>query len=289
MMPVDTEHSLLADCLECSGLRIRSAGHGCWVLEPDHGMPVQATLRARDGWLLFDAPLPGDFAQGCSVDRAWELLEWHTEIPGNAKFAIEPATMAVHLCAEFPREEERSPGEWIATACAALRSAWQRFYGGPDVPEVQQTTSHGLFGDVAALCRAAGWPIVERADGTVAIELDASGGFYEALVRPIESRGVRLRVERILSGAPAATARRALGLFLLGACWSVRMARATATVGQETVLGWEVVLDAAATSAELHHALSVLSLACRLFERESEALEDERIAQTYLAVRGWSP
>ena len=36
------------------------------------------------------------------------------------------------------------------------------------------------------------------------------------------------------------------------------------------------------------HALSALSMACRLCAREVKALEDETLAQEFVRVRGWS-
>jgi len=55
------------------------------------------------------------------------------------------------------------------------------------------------------------------------------------------------------------------------------------------VLGFEVVLDVPATAQQLDRGLCALSVACGLYgPREIAALQDERMAERYLAIRGWA-
>jgi hypothetical protein len=77
-------------------------------------------------------------------------------------------------------------------------------------------------------------------------------------------------------------------LLLLWASRAVRMARATATTTDDgtTQYCWEVLLGSAPTSRELDHALTALSVACRMSLREAQALQDKEIARVYLAMQG---
>ena len=59
--------------------------------------------------------------------------------------------------------------------------------------------------------------------------------------------------------------------------------------GESFVLRCEAPLSETPPSPELVHALSALSVACRLCGKEVSHLTDKKIAEGYLAVRGWSP
>ena len=57
---------------------------------------------------------------------------------------------------------------------------------------------------------------------------------------------------------------------------------------EATVGRFEVIFESPPTPGVLRHALSALSVACRLCGREAKALEAEGLAREYLSVRGWS-
>jgi hypothetical protein len=134
----------------------------------------------------------------------------------------------------------------------------------------------------------AGWPVSGSDREGLRVDLDVPGAFHQARVEDHHG-GVRFAADIVRIEPLRTTTRPALALLLLSASALVRMARAAVerTSGEEAVR-FEVVFDAAPSAAEIAHALSALSVACRGFAREAKALADEAVAMRYLELRGWS-
>jgi hypothetical protein len=143
---------------------------------------------------------------------------------------------------------------------------------------------------VARLAAEAGWPFVERSPQRVAVPLEVSRRAIDAVVEPAPEGGVVVSAALTNGRVPPAGANReALAVLLLTVTGRVHLARAAAREqpqdGAATRL--ETVLPAACGARHLHHALSALSVACRLCVLEAEVLHaDASLAETCLASWG---
>lgn len=278
---------------------VEPRGAGRWEFQLGGEVPLPASAWLEGGWLRLVA-VPGRQEPGpLDAPRLRQMLQDNAALQGGAKFGLNGEVAEVLPGAEIPLADDLADLEGrIRRACAGLGQGADAFCGrnldaaaetlpGPELP--------GGY-DLASLCREAGWRIVERADGQVAVPLEVPEMYLQASIRPRGQDGLRLEVP--LEGAPGAAAvcHSAVHVLLLSACRAVRMARATARVrpaeaaegAEEVQYGWEVVLAGPVAAWELDHALAALSVACRLCAREVKTLHDETIARQYLAVRGWS-
>jgi hypothetical protein len=288
----------IADFLEqCAG-DVRAAGQDRWRFALSGTVSLSVTARRNKEWLWLRAPLARS-ARRLSPELIDRLLGQNRELAGGAKFTLADDPPRLYVSAEIPLDEEDADlGARLAEVCEAFRQAAQSLANGQRAGDAAPLGAHIEGGEGPtpaldrrrlALCEQTGWPLARRAGDQVAIELDAPGLYCQAMAETKGERGLHLGVD-LASGPPSGDAgRHALNVFLLHASHVVRMARATArTVGGATVYGWEVSLDRVAGAAEVQHALSALSVACRLSVREVEALkQDETTARSYLVLRGW--
>src|SRR5207249_11894779 len=99
----------------------------------------------------------------------------------------------------------------------------------------------------------------------------------------------KVEVELLAAPALAPASREALGLFLLNANRSLRLARATVEESASLItVGFEALLDSSADELTVDLALGACSVACEMCSHEIKALQDESLAREYLAVRGSS-
>src|SRR5262249_11169728 len=268
---------------------------GRWKFGLDFGGgTLQATAQLDEDWLLLAAPLRDLRKEESPAQRVEELLRLNAGLLGGAKFTLDAGRPVARLAAEIPLGEDIDLASRILLACVGFERAAARFYrveaedqassNPEDAAGVRPTDTSC---DLARLCREAGWAFTERAAG-VAVTLDVPHGFYQALLRG-GAEGVSAAVELTAHETIPSPCRQALGVFLLGASGAFRFARAAVGDGGGLAARLEVVLDGSPTATELAHALSALSVACRLCAREVRALEDEGVAREFLAVRGWSP
>jgi hypothetical protein len=282
---------------QCAG-EVRAAGQNRWKFELPGAVSLAVTARRNKDWLWLRAPLARS-TKRLAPELLERLLGQNRELAGGAKFTLADDPPRLYVSAEIPLDEEEADlGARLAEVCEAFRQAAQSFAAGqrsgdsnPESAPIAggEAPSPALDRERLALCEATGWPLSRRAGDQVSIELDAPGLFCQALAEPKGEKGLRLGVD-LASVPPSGDAgRHALNVFLLHASHLVRMARATArTVGGATVYGWEVSLDRVAGAGEVQHALSALSVACRLSVREIQVFEqDESMARSYLVLRGW--
>ncbi|MCX6538594.1 MAG: hypothetical protein NT151_06650 [Acidobacteria bacterium] len=265
-------------------------------------------------WLVLSADLPD-----ATRSRApWDALQGTAASPGSAKLVIAPAARTIGLRADVPAEDgidvvarTREAREGMNRLAAGADDGADRLrqgYGGPpklyaraEVPSYSSTDSRaGESGrtaeadqapeiDLGALAAEAGWAFVQRASGRLAIDLGVPGQFHQAIVEPRNAGGCRARVELARLGDAADDTRTAIAVLLLTLAYVVRFVRAGAEPRDGTTSVFvEADIEHAATAPELHHALSALSVACRMAGREVKALMDPDVAHTYLAARGWA-
>jgi hypothetical protein len=289
----------IAGFLEPCAEEVRATGHNRWKFALSGAVALTVTARLDKQWLRLRAPLARS-TKRLTPDLLERSLGQNGELAGGAKFTLADDPPRLYVSAEIPLDEDQVDlGPGVAQVCKGFRQAAELFAAGqrpnnanPDgVPCASGEKPCGaLDRERLALCEEAGWPLVRRAGDQVAIELDVPGAFCQALAQPKGEGGLHLRVD-LATVPPARDAgRHAIGALLLHASHLVRMARAASRTAQgATVYCWEVSLDRGAGVRAVQHALSALSVACRLTAREIQVFEqDEAIARSYLLLRRWN-
>jgi hypothetical protein len=256
---------------------------------------VGSVAARRDGpWFRARAALGGTAADTVMPELPADVLVRQSQLAGGAKFTLADDPPRWFVSAEFPMDEAQAEvAAKIGPLCEGFRQASGLFASlgrlGRSPLAGDPAADSPLDPDRRALCESVGWPLAQRAGSETAIELDVPGAYFAAAVRARGKNGLLLAVDLTVAQSSAEICRLAASVLLLHASHCVRMARATArTDGVATTYGWEVPLEGVAGEFELKHALSALSVACRLTAREVEAiLQEQSLARSYLTLRGW--
>ena len=283
--------------LEASGHPVESRGAGRWRLAAGNGAALATTATVEDGWLRLDAglrarPLPSRRGRA----RLWELLEANATLPGGVRLVL-TGSRRLLARAEAPTAEGVDLDVWVAGALAGLVRAAERWrgQGPPPCKDGEGGPGSGtgdegpdLSDEVRRLCEEAGWSVIARPSGTLAVPLEVPG---ESCTADVERGPGRFTVtaELARTSTLSAASRDAWAGLLLTACGVVRLARASAGSRDGHVAAWvEATWPGLPSAAELAHGLAACSVACQLCGREVTALKEEAIATQYLRVRGWS-
>ena len=310
----------ISSALERCASRIEQHSRDCWSLVLSDGADLQATALIDESWLLLDAPLPASRATN-HKSRLWQLLQWNGTLPGGAKFTVRPDGTTIHTRAELPLNDDANLPRRVVQACAGLKAASAKYQcsefrspcplgepvpstrsgralslveGGPGegmqwMAAKDDGAPNGEFvecnpaADLAAQCRESGWAFAERS-GKLVVDLEVPDAFQQAVVEA-KPHAVAVSVDVATSSEPLAMpCQEALALLLLRTCGIVRMVRAAAgDVGSGTTGRFQVLFGDTPSGAELGHAFSALSVACRMASREATVLQyDETIARAYL-------
>lgn len=307
---------MIADSLKKYSPSVEQIGHGQWEFALSNGAALQVTAQMDEEWLLLKVPLNNskkhgptasrdfwELLQGMLMEaslwkhgRVWELLQWNADLTGGGKFALLPEEQSINLRAEIPLGEDVDLAGRIHQACTGFKTALERLRGGK-TKDYQAGPHPAIFAadpvqsagpDLSRLCHEAAWPFTERSAGKLVVDLDVPDGFYQAIIQERMSQvHVSVELAACESLSLSQLCRQALGALLLIACGMVRLARATAEEREgRTAVRFEVVFVSPPCAAEMAHALSALSVACRLCGREAKVLQqDEGAAEEYLALR----
>ena len=287
----DSFDSTVVDSVDAAlaaiALRLTPVGGSRWTMALVQGEPECVTAMLMDDWLVIEADLkPGGALGGPGI--FWDALGWNAALPGLAKLAITGGG-GWRLLAELPVQESVALSERVRESCAGFEAARVRLQpGAGSAPEFTAPEAPALEPmDLRSLCSEAGWPFIERAGGTLAVDLDLPTSFYQALLVP-SGRGLRIGCDlATLDGAPP-VCRRAIGGFLLAASGAVRLARAAITSGELwPVARFEVVFATPPCPSEISSALESLHVGCGLCGEEIKTLQDPIVAQHYLELQGW--
>lgn len=277
--------------LESAVARVKALGAGAWRFGLESGTPMRGRATTDEGWLLMRVPFGAGRSGTASElpESLWDLLKRNGNLSGGAKFVLDAADR-VQVRAEIPLdcdEEDDDPARLIGEACRGFREAFSRGSAsrGPADP-----VGGGSGPDLSALLAEAGWPHTARSNGDLAVPLDVPHGFYQALVRPNAQRGASFSVDVCPGLRLTPECREALAVLLLATCAIVRMVRAAASEEEGVpAVRVEVVLGDGLRPAQAGHALSALSVCCRLCGAECGLLARyQHLAEQFLAVRGWS-
>lgn len=273
---------------KCASL-VETTGPKSWNFILNNGRMLLVAAHADDEWLHLRAPLEGDAA--LKMD-AWKLLRLNHQL-GHGRFALAPSEQTPHLRAEIALDEEVNLARRLQEACAGLKAGAGSLYGEKTKEHMQLhpniTTDEATpqaNSELRRLCEETGWQFDEKTATKFVVELEAGNGFYQAAIEERGEGSVHIAVELARDETFSEWSRRAVGLMLLRACGVVRFARASVRERSEQVTAlFEVVFPTLPAVVELNHALSALSIACRLCGREVAAMQDERVARNYLAAQ----
>jgi hypothetical protein len=284
-----TTDALVLPALKRHATGVKEVASGAWDLRLANGAVGACTARARPGWLTLDFVLP----EPATPDDPWDLLHRNARTGAGVKFALDAADRTPRLLGELsldldePADLDQHVESLLARgedASAELRlkkaQAEDRDGATPDVPPAL----------VARCVEEAGWPFVERSEGRVAVPLEVSRRVIHAVVAPTAEGGVNVSAALTNGEVPPAGANRdALAVLLLTVTGWVRLVRAAAIEqpGGGVATRLETVLPPACGAQHVHHALSALSVACRLCVLEAEVLHDDAVvAETCLVSWG---
>jgi len=256
---------------------------------------VVARTDACDGWLVLETPFDGGDAQSHMSTGWWTWLRCGSGLGAPVKLALRPGSAQLVLRADIPLGEDVDTAAGVQKARVALASATQTI-GAPGVGK--DSGSEGSWPaaatpaissvDLATLCAEAGWPCVGGSASTPRIDLRVSGRQVLALLERRTDGGLRVWVE-LWRGRRASLTRAsqaALGFFLLTSSAIVRLARAYVEEADDSVaVGFDVRCLEPCGVEDIDHALSALSVACAMCDREVQALADDRIARIFMALR----
>jgi len=282
--PDATGAALEAAAGKCGG-HLERAGRARWRLALANGRPfeVSAVVDAVGEWLQLDAPA----GAGRDSRRLWAALVVNGSLAGAAKIAL--TADGLRLRAEMPLDRRDVLAARVASSCCGFKDALSALDGDPDVAaRAGLDAAPGLpaVDDLASACREAGWSVSERANGRVAVNLECTRRFHQALVVPQAYGGVLVAAELVRAATLSPAARAALATFLLATTARVRLARAVADEeGGHVSARLEVAFDTTADASDLDHALSALAAGCNVAGDEARVLEHEDIASWYLALR----
>jgi hypothetical protein len=297
--PISAGNLSIANYLTQNFGAVRLVGSGRWEFNLI-GAPYRGTARMTEDWLLLDIEVDiSSIPFGLTTGILEDMLHANTTFNGGVKYSLAEDLLSVRFSSEIPLNDQAGDlSEWISRVSmgfeqAAMLGAIARQPA--EIPNNVQnidrceTVEQTGAADIKMLCKEAGWPCTQRADGLSALELDVSDAFHEAFVGRADGDRIRLWVELVNTTFDSAACRSALYVMLLSACRAVRWARAVAVpVNGTKTYRWEVDLGQAPMAWQLYRGLASLSVACGISAREASALQDPTVAENYLLLRGWS-
>jgi hypothetical protein len=212
-----------------------------------------------------------------------EFLRRNGALHGGVKLALHggPGESELRLCAEVPFDDpEPIVHRRVVQACAGFAGAFKPTPARDD----PAAGNPGEAADLGILLEQSEWVASERPDGSLTVDLGVSDDFFQAHIARCNG-ATRVAVEVGNLDAAPEVCRRAAALLLLRSAAVVRMARPVRD--DDGTVRFEVVFDAVPSAAELSHALSALTVACRFFGREVDLiLRSEPMAVHYCAAHG---
>jgi hypothetical protein len=279
-MKAGTRLLVIDDALRSCAEEVEQTQAGRWRVTIGNGFPIDLDARDDDGWLMFSRPAG-------RASAAWfRVLCLNSGLDLASRVGLEPLTSSLHLLSEVPAGDDVNLPARIREACTGLGRALARLGG---VERVHDDTTPAAavmktqMSEIADLCRESGWRAVERRDGALSVELDVAGACHQAIGRTDDGAvGVSVEIARWERATPAA--RDALAILLLSACRAHRFVRASASeTGEAIAARFEVRFGGRPHATELDEALRAMSVACRLYAREADVLQDESIATDFVA------
>jgi hypothetical protein len=290
------KHALQETCVEtvlsASATKVRKTGPGSWDLVHSNGVKLSVSVRLREGWLFFEAPLARKRWMSLA-SHPWEVLLMNGRACGPARFALlplgssQPGLLAeVALVGDVP-VEKRIP-EALDSLLKNARLKRRKARGKPDL---ESGHASDALEAVRNSIEESAWDFETRSNGSLAVQLDPTAGAVRpAFITGRKDGSIELSLPVLSWKKPPHGYSDAFAILLLDVTRSVCMVRAAAENGDErTEIRLEVSLGADPTPGEMDLALGALSVACRECNKELKFLRDPDIAAKYLSVRGGPP
>lgn len=290
--------AMVADVLSGLAGRFTDTGPKCWRLTGPGRRAARTTVRIADDWLVVERCVAGaDLSRAARARRAGlRALAVQGDFPAGMRVVLPAYGLRLRWRGERPlprptSEETHGLTTWLRAALSAattLASGAREACHAPAPPEaVADEAAQGL--EVESICTEAGWHATPRTGSRDAVvELPARDeSVCHAVISPAGT-GLRLRVALTGDRATSPACQAAIAVALLRTAGSVRMVRATATVGEEGIeAALEVRLDAPPRTDDMNHALSALAVAHQQIADELDVLAGEdALARAYLRVQG---
>ena len=297
-----TQEKEVADVLWTLGREVESSSKGGWRWHVDDSGKAPVDVRLEDEWFTCQLPVPSP----SSETELWRTVERSSFLDGMCKVMVEPRDNTFHIRQDVPVTEDGDFPNFCRRALEDVVSARRKHVnsnGGDAMsareeharsndtktdelpaPLALSTTAAGALKDA---CIEAGWCWSEREGGEPSVDLDVPPSSRRVVVEVFPGEGCRLSVPLARHKSLSGTSRAAVAVFLLTANAFVRFVRAGVDESESGVeMFFEVWIDERPTPAVVDHALSSLSIGCRLCEEELRVLGDEAVARTYLETRG---
>ncbi len=282
--------SVLDSVAASMGGGVRQCASAEGVIGLPEGVAVSAAVHG-DEWLVLRA-LDGPVG----LDSPADALARNAAEPGPAKLVAVGCAAQLSARADIVLIDGLAPAARIREAIGGLLHLARDGERAADMDAAagQQHDDEAEWGaireHVTAAIGEAGWACHERSNLDVVVDLDVPGQFRQATVRPGHRTSIALRVDLVRVSQGADAVHRALAALLLTATGVVRMVKA----GVMREAGADVFFVRChvghdASVDEMRHALSALTVACRLVGREADVMAvDAAIARAYLEARGWA-
>jgi len=283
----------LVEAIKGCSAEVSEVQPGRWEFCLVNGRTLPVSAAVSDGWVLLDAEVASVALDDEKVGQTfWRLLQVNGALPQAVKFALDHHSHSVHLRTEIPLDRPTSLAKPIRRACAGFATGLKRFHD-PGAPRRKPGTAPAADQNNTEWkewCAAGKWQYSERPSGELNVQLDTPAAVSYALVTRRKHGGVAIACEIARFKSLSQRSRLAIAVLLLGGCAAVRMARAAVDSDpDEPAARLEVTLSGGSHADRFVHALSSLSVACRLCgQREVSALRNDTVATHYLRARGWS-
>jgi hypothetical protein len=268
------------------------------IASADHGAEGSPRTRTRS-FLTVTASSRSTRLVGhrLAVDDApWELLRQNAELPGNLRFGVDASATQLGFYADLAGDEGVMEGlesvrdglkdgvRWLKAKASA------EIQRGADI--TTDITTDIPFADLGPTLEESGWTGTPRDGGQFAVPLGDAPAHLIGILSPTPAGGAEVWVDLLPNDSVTApVCRRALGIFLLGVCGRLRLARAVvrpsrdqANPEQETV-GLQARIQGPPTATALADALAAVSVGARLAGHEVRELAETDSAHLFLKLR----
>jgi hypothetical protein len=268
-----------------AGVRPIAWGDGRWRLALSNGSEIGAQARVADEWL--ELTVSPRFAPTTESWRTRALLDLNARLTGPVRIAVSGPGGARHLRADLCLAELDDLAERVALVCGDLRSATHVLQGDGQLmltPLIDEDRER--YADrFASLCMEAGWTLATKVAGEVALELTTDQGVYEARLESSPVGELRPSVRLFDTSAYSSGCLEAAAVLLLVVSARVRSIKGVIVMGKQVeVFGIAAASEMPTSAAAANRSLEALAVASCLVGRELQALQDEALAQEYLAL-----
>lgn len=259
-------------------IEIEQSSPARWTWALVNGATHRMEVQLEDRWVLFREPAHPHAAPP-TPEALWAVLRQNAGLPAHARRTLRPSKQP-GLCAELLLTDAPAMEPRLREVLAAMQVAWACR---PSWPVADLSTEDG-GAHLERCCEEIGWGCVRRSSGRLTVALEAIPAL-QATLSPAAS-GSRVSVEVGDFSSSSEASRAAAAVLALESTSHVPMVRAT-TDEHGGRMGFEVMLAATPSPAELEAGLAALSLVAAAAVEPLQALQNDTLAGDYLAIRGW--